>query len=83
MRYFAKQIGLHLSDKTLQIVTKNAKRPTFTDLSAFKVGDSITCSTEADIFAAFGIPYVPPNERSTYEFPSVSSFSSPSKKKDL
>lgn len=74
MRYYAKQVGYHLSDKKLLRInpTRNTKLSIpgsiSIELSRYKVGESIPCRSEEEIFDAFGVSYVLPCERSLFEF---------------
>ena len=76
MRYYARQVGYHLNDKKLLRIDPITLRSTKTpisdaisiELSRYKVGDCVPCRTEEEIFAAFGVSFVLPCERSVFEF---------------
>ncbi|CAM9148916.1 unnamed protein product, partial [Phaeothamnion confervicola] len=65
MRFFAKVRGLTLSDKGLAIVLRQQRKCIYK--GTFHFGKSCRCDTEADIFAALGLEYRSPRQRSVDE----------------
>jgi hypothetical protein len=72
MRLYAKNLGFHLCDKYLKRISNCEQFSSFGGhgvVVSHRVGEAIHCESEADIFAALGIPYVNPEKRGSFIFP--------------
>lgn len=60
MRLFARKKGYSLSDKALKrVVRANGKK--------LSLGESVTCTSEVDVFIALGLDYKDPLERNCFD----------------